>query len=151
MGIRAQVHDDLVAAMKAKNDPEKAALRLILAAMTDAEKQEGNALSEADELKVVAKKLKELNRVIEEYQRLGQAERVQVLEAERVVYQRYAPQAMGAAELVRLVDETMAELGATKPGDLGKVMPAVMAKAAGQADGAAVRKLVQERLSAGAG
>jgi uncharacterized protein YqeY len=146
MGMRAQVKDALVVAMKAKNEAEKLALRQILAAMTDAEKLEGKALTDADEEKVVAKKLKELGRVIEEYQRLGQTERVQALELERAVYQRYAPKPMDHADLVRLVEQTIAELGATSPGDLGKVMPAVMAKTAGQADGAAVRRLVQERL-----
>jgi uncharacterized protein YqeY len=147
MSIRSRVHDDLVAAMKAKNDSEKSALRLILAALTDAEKQEGKTLSDADEEKVVAKKLKELGRVIEEYQRLGQADRVEALNREREVYQRYAPQPLDQAEVVRIVEQTIADLGAKAPSDLGKVMPAVMAKTAGQADGAVVRRLVQERLS----
>jgi uncharacterized protein YqeY len=147
MGIRTQVHEDLVAAMKAKQDAEKAALRMILAAMTEAEKQEGKTLTEADELKVVAKKLKELGRVIDEYQRLGQADRVQALELERSIYQRYAPKPMDHAELVRIVEQTISEVGAKAPSDLGKVMPAVMARTGGQADGAEVRRLVQERLS----
>src|SRR5690606_33309535 len=109
--------------------------------LTEAEKQEGKALGEADEVKVVAKKLKEATRSIEEYDRLGQPERVRALEVERDIYQRYAPQPMSEQELAQVVDAVVQETGATSPKDLGKVMPAVMAKVAGRADGAAVKRL----------
>lgn len=99
MGIRARVRYDLFEAMKAKHDAEKATLLLILAAMTEAEKGGGTTLTEADELEVVAKKLMELGRVIDEALHLGQTERVRALELERSVYQRYVPTPMDHAEL----------------------------------------------------
>lgn len=147
MSIRDQVHNDMVAAMKARRESEKSALRLLLAALTEAEKLEGKALSEADEIQVVARKLKEANRSIQEYQRLNQTERVQALEAEMAFYQRYAPQPLSHEALVHLIDEAASQVGATSAKDLGKVMPIVMAKVTGRADGAEVRKLVQARLA----
>ena len=151
MSVRDTVHGDLVTAMKARNDDEKAALRLLLAALTDAEKLEGKALSETDEHAVVARKLKEANRSIEEYQRLGQTERVHALEREVAIYQRYAPQQLSPEVLSGIIDATIAETGASSAKDLGKVMPAVMAKVGAAASGAEVRRLVQARLSVPAG
>lgn len=148
MSLRDTIHGDLVVAMKARQDIEKSALRLLLSALSEAEKVDGKALDMADEHRVITKKLKETQRAIDEYRRLGQPERVQALEEEHRIYQRYAPQPLGRDELIELIDGTIRDAGAKTINDFGRVMPAVMSKIAGRADGSRVRLLVQERLSA---
>ena len=145
--LKSTVQQDLKTAMKAGNAPERDALRLLLAAITAAEKAEGRDLSEPEAEAVVTRLVKQANNSIEEYKRLDQADTVAKLEIELAVYKRYAPEQMGEDQVRALVAEAVAEAGATGPQDMGKVMKLVMPKVQGKADGGVVNRIVKEQLS----
>ena len=145
--LKSTVQQDLKTAMKAGHAPERDALRLLLAAITSAEKAEGRDLTEAEAEAVVTRLVKQANNSIEEYKRLDQADTVAKLENELSVYKRYAPEQMGEDQVRALVAEAVAEAGAAGPQDMGKVMKLVMPKVQGKADGGVVNRIVKEQLS----
>lgn len=145
--LKSTVQQDLKTAMKSGNAPERDALRLLLAAITSAEKAEGRDLTEPEAEAVVTRLVKQANNSIEEYKRLDQADTVAKLESELAIYKRYAPEQMGEDQVRALVAEAVAEAGATGPQDMGKVMKLVMPKVQGKADGGVVNRIVKEQLS----
>ncbi|MFP5501443.1 MAG: GatB/YqeY domain-containing protein, partial [Candidatus Sericytochromatia bacterium] len=111
--LKSTVQQDLKTAMKAGNAPERDALRLLLAAITSAEKAEGRDLTEPEAQAVVTRLVKQANNSIEEYKRLDQADTVAKLEGELAIYKRYAPEQMGEDQVRAIVVEAVAEAGAT--------------------------------------
>lgn len=145
--LKSTIQIDLKNAMKAGDASLRDALRLLLAALTTAEKQEGGELSDAAALQVVSKQVKQTKNAIEEYQGLGAADTVAKLEVELEVYMRYAPSQLSEETVAALVAEAVAVSGAQGPQDMGKVMKLVMPRVQGQADGGMVNRLVKDALS----
>ncbi|MDB5095872.1 MAG: glutamyl-tRNA amidotransferase [Cyanobacteria bacterium RYN_339] len=144
---KARIQEDLKTAMKAGDAQTRDALRLLLAAVTNEEKAKGTTLDDVAVGQVVLKVAKQAKNSIEEYRSLGYPDRVEALQAELAVYERYAPELMGEAQVQAIVDEAIAAAGATGPADMGKVMKLVMPKVAGKADGGMVNRLVKEGLA----
>lgn len=144
--LKAQLQQDLKAAMKAGHTAERDALRLMLADIQAAEKAEGKELSGEDELTVVSRLLKRTTTSLEEYAKLGQTDTVAKLEGELAVYKRYAPAQLTEAEVAAIVRQAIADSGAAGPQDMGKVMKLVMPQTKGKADGAMVNRVVKEAL-----
>lgn len=144
---KARIQEDLKTAMKAGDAQTRDALRMLLAAVTTEEKAKGAALDDTAVGQVVLKVVKQAKNSIEEYRTLGHPDRVAALEAELHVYERYAPELMGEAQVKAIVDEAIATTGAAGPADMGKVMKLVMPRVAGKADGAMVNRLVKEGLA----
>jgi len=99
-------------------------------------------------LAVVAKQVKQRQESVEQFTAAGRSELAAKEAAEQAVLESYLPARLGDAELAALVDEVIAATGATGMKDMGKVMPAALAKAAGRADGKLLSQLVKARLSA---
>lgn len=144
--FKATVQEDLKSAMKRGDTAERDALRLLLAALKNAEIQEGGALDETQAGNVIAKVVKQTRSAIDEYRQLGQAEAVAKLEGELAVYSRYAPAQLSEDSVRAIVDAAVAQAGAMGPQDMGKVMKIVMPQVQGQADGALVNRLVKDAL-----
>lgn len=143
-----QVKADLTIAMKERDEERKSALRLLLAALTQAEKEKGQPLDDGGQLEVVAKQVKQAQKSIEEYQRLNQAEAVARLQREVAVYQRYLPPQLDGPTLKQMIDEAVQVSGAASPKDMGKVMGILTPRIKGRADAKQVSQLVRDRLSA---
>lgn len=145
--IKRNVKADLTTAMKEKDEERKSALRLLLAALTQAEKEKGQSLDEGAQWEVVAKQVKQAQKSIEEYERLNQAEAVARLQREIAVYQHYLPPQLEEATLRQMIEEAVQVSGAVSAKDMGKVMGLLTPRIKGRADARLVSQLVRDRLA----
>jgi uncharacterized protein len=144
--LKARVHDEMIAAMKAHDTVRVGTLRMLSAAITNREKDVLHELSDEEVREVAARQVKRRNESIEAFEKGGRADLVAKETAEREILKAYAPEQLTEAEVDALIEEAIAATGATSSQDMGKVMGRVMAGAKGKADGAAVRERVRARL-----
>jgi uncharacterized protein len=149
MALAEQIQSDLTTAMKARDTETVATLRMVVAAIKNARVSSGHSGEVTDEevLDLLTREAKKRNEAAEAYDQAGRDELAAKERAELAIVQRYLPEQLGEDEVRALVDEAVAETGASGPGDLGKVMSAVMPKVKGRADGKLVSALVRERLT----
>jgi hypothetical protein len=146
MTIQEQLNDDLKTAMKAQDALTKDTVRLIRAAMKNAEIEKGDALDDAGALDVLARMAKQYRDSIATYRDNGREDLAVREEAELTVVARYLPEQLGEDEVRALAEQAVAELGASGPQDRGKVMGKLMPQLKGKADGAVVNRIVGELL-----
>ncbi len=147
MTLIDRISNDIAAAMKAKEATRLGALRMAKAALMNQEVQKGRPLDEAESLQVMTSLIKQRRDSIEQFLKGGRNDLADKESAEIVTLEIYLPPAMDTAGLEKVVNDVVAELGASGPKDLGRVMKAVMPRLAGQAvDGKAVTEMVKRRL-----
>jgi hypothetical protein len=134
-------------AMLARDAPRRDALRLILNSLRSAEKDLQRPLSEEEELQVLQRERKRRNEAAEAFRAGGREEQAQQEEFELEVLEEFMPEPLSEDDLERIVDDAIAETGATSLRDMGRVMADVMPQIAGRADGSAVGQLVREKLA----
>lgn len=144
--LRDQIADDMRAAMKAREQVRVSTLRMLMAAVKNAEVDRGAQLADEEVLEVVAREAKRRKESIEAYQQAGRDDLVEKETAELAVLEPYMPEQLSGDALAALVDEAIAEAGATDPKQMGAVMKVLMPKVKGLADGAAVSAAVRARL-----
>jgi uncharacterized protein YqeY len=132
--------------MRSKDQAAITSLRLLLTAMKVREKEVCRALRDDEILAAVSSQIKQRREAIEQFRKGGREDLVQAEENELRVLQSYLPAQLSDEDLVKTVDEIIAEVGAVSARDMGKVMKAAMAKLAGRADGRTVNALVKARL-----
>jgi uncharacterized protein YqeY len=133
--------------MKERDTARRDALRLILSSLRSAEKELQRPLHEDEELQVLQRERKRRVESIEAFEAAGREEQAAKEEAELDVLEEFMPEPLGEEDLERIVDDAIAEVGATSMRDLGRVMADVMPQIAGRADGSAVSQLVREKLA----
>jgi uncharacterized protein YqeY len=133
-------------AIKAKDDTRKIPLRLVIAAIKEAEIDKQEELKDEDILRLVQKEVKSRLESIADAEKAGREDLIATAKAEMAVLQEYLPQPLSPEELEELVKEAIAEQGATSMADMGKVMKAAMAKVQGRADGGQISQLVRQLL-----
>jgi len=141
--IEGEVKD----AMLARDAERRDALRLILNSLRSAEKDLQRPLSEDEELQVLQRERKRRNEAAEAFRAGGREEQAAQEEAELAVLEEFMPEPLSEEELERIVDDAIAENGATSLRDMGRVMADVMPQVAGRADGSAVGQIVREKLA----
>jgi uncharacterized protein YqeY len=148
--LKAQIGDEMTAAMKARDTLRVGTLRMFLAAIKTKEVEGASAreLSDDEIRQVAAKEVKKRAESIEAFDGAGRTELADRERAEREILLPFAPPQVDDAALDVLVDEAVAATGATTVAEMGRVMGAVMAKAKalGQVDGNAVQAKVRARL-----
>jgi uncharacterized protein len=147
MSLIAELEEDLNEAMRERDAARRDALRLILNALRSAEKDLQRPLSEDEELQVLQRERKRRLEAIDAYRAGGREDRAEAEELELDVLEEFMPEPLSDAELEQIVDDAIAENGATSMRDLGRVMADVMPQIAGRADGSAVSQLVREKLA----
>ena len=147
MSLIAELEKEVKDAMLAKDAERRDALRLILASLQSAEKELQRPLSEDEELQVLQRERKRRLESIEAFESAGRAEQAAKEEGELEVLEDFMPEPLSEDELEQIVDDAIAENGATSLRDLGRVMADVMPQVAGRADGSAVSQLVREKLA----
>jgi uncharacterized protein len=147
MSLIKQLEDELSAAMKARDGERRDALRLILSALRSAEKEVGRPLHDDEELQVLQRERKRRLEAAEAFRGGGREEQATAEERELAVLEEFMPEPLGDEELEQIVDDAIAENGATSLRDLGRVMADVMPQVAGRADGSYVSQLVREKLA----
>ena len=147
MSLKTQITDDMKAAMRAKDSERLGTIRLLLAACKQKEVDERIELDDAAVVAIVDRLIKQRKDSIAAFQ---QAERTDLADkeaAELAVLQAYLPQRMSAEEVQTAVKSIVTSLGASGPGDMGKVMGAVKKELAGKADMAQVSAAVKAALA----
>ena len=136
-----QVQDDAAAALKAGDRERAGALRLIVSELQKAEKE-----GPSDEVAVLRRERKRRMEAAEAYEKAGRDDLAAGERREVELIDPYLPAQLDDAQLASLVDEAVAETGASSSKDMGQVMSTVMPKVAGRADGKRVSAVVRERL-----
>ncbi len=152
MTLLEQLDSDLKAAMLARDDDRKRTLRSVKTATANAlvEKRttEGMAaaLSDDEVLKVIAKQASQRRDSIAEFSKAGRMDLVAQEQAELAILENYLPKQLGADEVKAVVQQVIADTGASSAKDMGAVMRAAMARLQGQADGKLVNQYARELL-----
>ena len=147
MSLKERITEDMKAAMRAKEAARLLTIRGLLAAMKQKEVDERIELDDAAVIGIVDKLIKQRKDSISQFGAAGRTDLVDKETAELQVLEGYLPQRLSADEIAAAVAAIVAELGATGPGDMGKVMGAVKAKLAGKADMGQVSAAVKQALS----
>ena len=147
MPLKDQISDDMKSAMRAKDSLRLGTIRLLMAAIKQREVDERIVLDDAAIVGVVDKLIKQRKDSITAFQSAGRADLVDQETVELTVLQAYLPARMSADEVTAAVGAIVASLGASGPGDMGKVMTAVKTQLAGKADMAAVSAAVKAALA----
>ena len=133
-------------AMKSGDEVRKRTVRMVLAAVKQAEVDKRIELDDMAVMNLIQKEVKNRREAIEEAKKANRADLIADNEAEIKVLEVFLPKAMPAEELRALVQAAIAETGAAGPGDMGKVMKTVMLKVAGRAPNDMVSAAVKEML-----
>jgi uncharacterized protein YqeY len=146
--LKFQIQEDMKAAMRGGEKSRLATIRLLMAAIKQREVDERIELDDAQVLSVLDKMVKQRRESITQFEAGGRADLVANENAELSVLSAYLPAQLSDAELDAMINEAIAASGATTIKDMGKVMAAIKAKAAGRADMGAVGARIKARLSA---
>ena len=147
MSLKQQITEDMKTAMRAKDSVRLGTIRLLQAAMKQKEVDERVELDDIMVIAIVDKLIKQRKDSVAAYQSAGRQDLADIETAEIVVLQAYLLQRLNAQELQHAVAAIVAELGASGPGDMGKVMGAVKAQLAGKADMGEVSAAVKAALT----
>ena len=147
MSLIGRIEDELKQAMRARDDERTSTLRLTLSSLRAAEKELQRPLKDDEELQVLQRERKRRIEAAEAFRAGGRDEQAEAEERELAVIEEFMPEPLSEEELERIVDDAIAETGATSIRDLGRVMADVMPQVAGRADGSTVSQLVREKLA----
>ena len=145
--VRRRLEADLKAAMRAGDTETRDTARYILAAIKNAEIDRRGALAPAEEEAVLRRLAKQLADAIDQYRAGGREDLAAREERQLAILQRYLPAALTDDELATLVADVVREVGATGPKDMGKMMPILIERAAGRADGRRLSAAARTALS----
>ena len=147
MSLKDQITEDMKTAMRAKDSGRLGTIRLLQAAMKQKEVDERVTLDDAMVIAIVDKLIKQRKDSIDAFTKADRQDLVDIEEAEMKVLQVYLPARLSADEVAAEVKAIVAELGASGPGDMGKVMGAAKSRLAGKADMGAVSAAVKAALA----
>lgn len=147
MSLKARIQEDMKSAMRAGEKEKLANIRMAMAAIKQREVDERIELDDAQVLSVIDKMIKQRRESITQFKAGGRADLVAKEEAELAQLSAYMPAQLGESELDAMIAEAIAATGAASIKDMGKVMAAIKAKAAGRADMGAVGARIKARLS----
>lgn len=147
MSLQERIQQELKAAMLAKDAERLSTLRLLKSAIGYAQiERKTDSLSDADVVAIVQKEVKKRRDSVEQYKTGGRPELADKESKEIVVLETFLPQPLPTEELEQLVRAAIQEVGATTKKDMGPVIKAVQAKAAGRADGKTISGVVGKLL-----
>jgi uncharacterized protein len=147
MSLKDRITDDMKTAMRAKDSARLLAIRMLLAAVKQKEVDERIVLDDAQLVGIIDKQIKQRRDSIAAFELAQRADLVDKESAELKVLEGYLPQRLSPDEVAAAVAAIVAKLGASGPGDMGKVMGAVKAELAGKADMGSVSAAVKAALS----
>ncbi len=147
MSLKDQITEDMKTAMRAKDAPRLLTIRGLLAACKQREVDERIVLDDAAVVAIIDKLVKQRKDSIAAFTQAGRQDLADKEAAELTVLQAYLPARLSADEVAAEVKAIVAELGASGPGDMGKVMGAVKSRLAGKADMGQVSAAVKAALA----
>jgi uncharacterized protein YqeY len=144
--LKQKLADDLKQAMRGGDKVKRSAIRMAMAAIKNAEIARQAVLEDGDILGVIAKEVRQRKESIEAFKQGGRPELAAIEEAEMAVLEQYLPQQMSRDEITAEARRVIEEVGAESIRDKGKVMPLLIAKLKGKADGRDINEVVTELL-----
>ena len=147
MNLKDQITEDMKTAMRARDSERLGTIRLLQAALKQKEVDERVVLDDVAVIAIVDKLIKQRKDSVAAYTQAGRQDLADKESAEITVLQAYLPARLSAAEIASEVAAIVAELGASGPGDMGKVMAAAKSRLAGKADMGAVSGAVKAALA----
>ena len=145
--VRERLQNDMKDAMRARDQVALDTIRFVLSAIKNAEIDNRGPLSAEDEMQVLNRMVKRMLESIEQFEAAKRDDLAEREKTQLAIVKRYLPEELSDADLAALVAEVVAELGASGPKDMGKVMPALLPKIAGRADGKRVSAAVKSALT----
>jgi uncharacterized protein YqeY len=146
MGTKNRLAEALKEAMRNRDEITKRTLRMALSAIKLAEVDQGGELDESALLAVLQRQVKSRQETIRDAAKAGRSDLEAEAQSEIEILQQFLPQPLSAADLEDLARETIDQVGAASPSEMGKVMQALMPRVQGRADGAEVSRLVRRLL-----
>ncbi|KAA8431788.1 GatB/YqeY domain-containing protein [Weissella sagaensis] len=146
MGLLVQLTADMKTAMKAKDKETLSVIRMVKSALSNEQIKLGHDLTDEDEMTVLSREMKQRVEEKTSYQEAGRDDLVAGIQNQIDVLEKYMPEQLSEAEVEKIVQETITQVGATSKADMGKVMGALMPKVKGKADGKMVSQKVQTLL-----
>ena len=144
--LKQKLETDLKQAIRARDTVRRSTIRLVMAAIKNAEIAQQTALDDTGILGVIAKEVKQRHESIEAFKQGNRPDLVAQEEAELAILQEYLPEPVTREEIIAEARRIIAEVGAQGPRDKGKVMPQLIAKLKGRADGKEINAVVTELL-----
>jgi uncharacterized protein len=145
--LRQRLEDDLKIALKSGNQDAKDTIRFTLAAIKNAEIEKGRSLTEEEGLAILRQQAKRRSDAIDQFRSGNRADLVEREESQLRVLEHYLPASMSDDELKVLVAQAVGDVGATGPKDMGKLMPVLIERAGGRADGKRLSAAARDELS----
>lgn len=145
--LKQKLTDDLKQAMRDRDKVKLSVIRLVMAAVKNAEIARQTTLDDADILGIIAKEARQRGESVEAFRQGNRQDLVAQEEAELTVLQGYLPQPMSREEIIAEARRVIEEVGAQGPGDKGKVMPKLITQLKGRADGREINAIVTELLA----
>jgi len=147
VSLITEIEDEIKEAMKARDAERRDALRLIVNALKGSEKELQRPLSDDEELQVLQRERKKRVEAADAFRAGGREEQASAEERELAILEEFMPEPLSEEEIEEIIDDAIAEVGATSMADLGRVMADVMPQVAGRADGSSVSQIVREKLA----
>jgi len=141
-----QLKTDMKAAMRAREKQKLQTIRSLISSLQNAAIAKGGELDDDDTLGILSTEAKKRRESLDAFTEAGRTELAEQEAAELAVIQEYLPQALTDEEAAAIIDEVIAQTGATSKGDMGKVMGAAMARLKGRYDGSKVKDIVMGKL-----
>jgi len=144
--LKERIQSELADAMRARQEVRKSALRMLIAAVKNAEIEAGHGFSDDEVVGVVQKQAKQRRESIAEFEKANRADLVAQEQGELEVLEAYLPEQATDADIEAAAKKVIEETGASSARDIGKVMPPLVKQFAGRADGRAINEIVRRLL-----
>lgn len=147
MSLLQKIDTDLVTAMRASEASRVSVLRMLKSSIKNEEIKLGHGLSDEEVMAVLKREAKQRRDSIEQFEKADRDDLASTEKAELETIKSYLPEQLTDEELKKVVDEVVAETGASSPAEMGVVIGAVIKQVGSRADGSAVARIVKERLN----
>ena len=144
--LKERIQSELADAMRARQEVRKSALRMLIAAVKNAEIEAGHGFSDDEVVGVVQKQAKQRRESIAEFEKANRADLVAQEQGELEVLEAYLPEQATDADIEAAAKKVIEETGASSARDIGKVMPPLVKQFAGRADGRVINEIVRRLL-----
>lgn len=145
--LKEQLLEDFKNAMKDKDELKKNTIMMIRSAILQIEKDTQKEVSENEILEIISKELKKRKETLADIEKSGRDDLISKVNEEITIIKAYLPEELSKKEIEKIVEEAVAEVGATSIKDMGKVMQVAKAKTAGRADNKVLSDLVRAKLA----
>lgn len=144
--LKEKLMEDMKDSMKNHDEIKKNTVTMIRAAIKQIEVDKKVELNDNEIVEIISKEAKKRKDALAEFEKAGREDLINQTNEELAIIKSYLPEELSIEELTKIVEETIAEVGAVSLKDMGKVMQAVKTKTAGRADGKTINELVKAKL-----